>query len=377
MWEKVKFADIFDFQKKSKCKAGNGLDDGLYPFFTSSDVQKKSLNEFHFDRPSLIFGTGGQASVHFCKSKFAVSTDCFVVHPKAENIVTPDFIYYYLNGNIHILEKGFKGAGLRHISKEYLANIELPLPPLTTQQHIASILDHADNLRKLNKQLLQKYDELAQSVFIEMFGDPVRNEKGWEKKKIKDIVLKIENGWSPVCIEEPRKNQAVPAVVKLGAVSYRNFNPNENKTLPQNLPFKEELEIKQYDLLFSRKNTYDLVGACVYVFETPGKLMIPDTIFRFIYDKTIIMGPYLWMLFNDSNFRKLIQSLASGSSGSMPNISKAKLFDFEIPVPSIDKQVQFEKMIINIESQKNTLRNEFVKTENIFQSLMQRTFKEK
>ena len=126
-WEKVKFTDIFSFQKKSGTKAGAGSNIGMYPFFTSSGNQSKFLNEYHFEKPGLIFGTGGMASVHLCKNKFAVSTDCFVVHPKNENKVFSDFYYYYFIGNMDILERGFKGAGLRHISKEYLSNIELPV----------------------------------------------------------------------------------------------------------------------------------------------------------------------------------------------------------------------------------------------------------
>ena len=157
--QKVKFKELFSFEKKSKIKAGDGfkLGEGKYPFYTSSDTLSKTLNEFLFKDESLIFGTGGLASIHFCNEKFAVSTDCFVTQPKNSNEVFSKFVYYYLSGNIHILENGFKGAGLKHISKDYLQNIEIPLPALPTQLKITNILDKADELRQYNKQLIEKY----------------------------------------------------------------------------------------------------------------------------------------------------------------------------------------------------------------------------
>ena len=188
--EKVKIKNIFDFQKKSKIKAGDGfkLGEAEYPFYTSSNELTKSINEYLFEDESLIFGTGGLASIHFCNEKFAVSTDCFVIQPKDKKRVFSKFVYYYLSGNMNILENGFKGAGLKHISKDYLENIEIPLPNLATQQRIAAILDQADAIIQNNRAIVQKYDALTQSLFLDMFGDPVKNEKGWEKRKLNDFL---------------------------------------------------------------------------------------------------------------------------------------------------------------------------------------------
>ena len=164
-----------------------------------------------------------------------------------------------------------------------LKELEIPLPDLPTQQHIAAVLDKADALRQQNRQLLTYYDQLLQSTFIELFGDPVTNEKGWEVRKLGEVITNIDSGWSPVCLDHSRENENEWAVLKLGSVTYRVFNPDENKKLPPELIGKEEIEVKAGDLLFSRKNTRQLVGATVYVESTPKKLLMPDTIFRLIY----------------------------------------------------------------------------------------------
>src|SRR5690606_10116775 len=78
------------------------------------------------------------------------------------------------------LQETCTGATIPHISRSSLENIDIPLPPLPVQRRIAAILDAADEHRRKTEALIEQYDELAQSIFLEMFGDPVRNEKGWE-----------------------------------------------------------------------------------------------------------------------------------------------------------------------------------------------------
>jgi len=180
----VRFGDLFDYENKSKIKAGDGLQTGKHPFYTSSNELSKYLDEYSFNKTSLIFGTGGNASIHYVDIPFSVSTDCLVAFAKDPSKAYPKFAYYYLYGNINLLEEGFKGAGLKHISKGYINEILIPLPPLATQKRIAEILDAADALRRKDQELLKKYDDLAQAIFIDMFGDPVKNDKGWDVKKM-------------------------------------------------------------------------------------------------------------------------------------------------------------------------------------------------
>lgn len=183
----VKFSQILDFQKKSHIKAGDGLKNGSFPFFTSSPVLSKYVDSFQFETPSLIFGTGGSASVHICEKPFSVSTDCLVAQLKSGAVHKFEikFVHYYLVGNFRILEKGFKGAGLKHISKGYINDIDIPELPIEEQKRIVKILDEADALRQKRKQAIVFLDDYLKSVFLDMFGDPVKNPKGWKKQTLK------------------------------------------------------------------------------------------------------------------------------------------------------------------------------------------------
>ena len=173
-----KIGDFVIVQERSKIKAGEGLANGKYKFFTSSNIQSKWLNEFQYDKPALIFGTGGMPSVHYCATPFSTSTDCVVMCAKGNANI--EVIYHYLAANMHLLEAGFRGVGLQHISKRFILDIEIPRLSEGVQTKVVSICNCVNCLISLRKQQLAKLDEAVKSRFIELFGDPVSNLKGWE-----------------------------------------------------------------------------------------------------------------------------------------------------------------------------------------------------
>ena len=162
---------------KSKIKAGEGQLKGAYNFFTSSQTQSKFYDFATYTQPALIFGTGGMASIHFCNKPFSTSTDCLVMYGIQDAPL--ELIYYYLKSNMHILQNGFKGAGLQHISKEYILNIEIDIPESSIQKQIILQMRLIDELINDKHQQIMLFDEFVKSRFIELFGDPVINPKKW------------------------------------------------------------------------------------------------------------------------------------------------------------------------------------------------------
>jgi type I restriction enzyme S subunit len=109
-----------------------------------------------------------------------------VVFDKIE--IDKNYFIYSIKYVLDDMRRQVHGATMQHITKGKFDEIQIPLPPLPIQKRIADILDAADALRKKDQELLKKYDELAQAIFIDMFGDPVKNEKGWEVKKMGDAI---------------------------------------------------------------------------------------------------------------------------------------------------------------------------------------------
>lgn len=373
--QKVKFKELFNFKKKSKIKAGDGfkLGEGKYPFYTSSDTLSKTLNEFLFEDESLIFGTGGLASIHHCNDKFAVSTDCLVSHAKNNKETFTKFVYYYLSGNMHLLENGFKGAGLKHISKGYIEDLEIPLPSLLTQQKIAAILDKANELRQYNKQLIEKYDALTQSLFLDMFGDPVRNEKCWDIKELKKGVDNLQSGLSLSGEERLLENDEI-AVLKISAVTSGYFKSNEHKVVNKTDIKKSIIFPRKGDLLFSRANTREKVGAVAIVDKDYTNLFLPDKLWR-IDTNNFLNNIFLKFLLSHQGFRYNIEKVSTGTSGSMLNISMQKFYNIETPFPPIELQNQFAERVQIIEAQKQQAQEALSKSELLFQGLLQQAFK--
>jgi len=292
---------------------------------------------------------------------------------KDEKELHPEFLYYALQSATY---GGSNQAVMgKTLNSKSLAEIEIPVPPIDDQIRIAHLLGKVEGLIAQRKQHLQQLDDLLKSVFLGMFGDPVRNERGWEKKPFSTLLLDIQSGKSPKC--EARSAIIDEwGVLKLGAVTSCFFKEEENKALPENERPSIRDEVKAGDLLFSRKNTYELVAACAYVFSTRSKLLMPDLIFRFVFRDDAEVNPiYMWKLLNAQSQRKAIQSLASGAAGSMPNISKANLREVLLPIPPLALQNDFAAIVKKVEDLKSRYQQSLTDLEALYGTLSQRAFK--
>lgn len=180
-----KIDKLFKYLPKSKIKAGDGKKSGKYSFFTSSSKLSKFIDIAIYKEAGLIFGSGGSASIHYCDKPFSTSTDCFVTVKKNDEIDVK-YAYYFLKSNLHILEAGFKGAGLKHISKKYISSIQIPILPLSEQQKIASFLTRIEALIQRREESIKLLDELIKSIFLEMFHFNRERER-WTEKFISDL----------------------------------------------------------------------------------------------------------------------------------------------------------------------------------------------
>jgi type I restriction enzyme, S subunit len=244
-----------------------------------------------------------------------------------------------------------------------------------SQKRIAEILDRAESLRAMRRQSIEQLNTLTQAIFLEMFGDPVTNPKGWKRLAFGELLANIDSGWSPVCLDRSVEGEEW-GVLKLGAVTKCEYKPSENKALPPDVQPNLKIEVKQGDLLFTRKNTYELIAACALVKETPPRLLMSDLIFRFrLREDSPVNSSFLHQLLIYPTKRRAIQKLAGGSSSSMPNISKTKLQDTLVEAPPIDLQQKFAQRVEAIEKLKATHQKSLTELDALFASLQHRAFR--
>ena len=157
-------SSVVTFLTKSKIKAGEAKENGKYVFFTSSDRRHLYIDEYLYDDELIVLGTGGLPSCNYYNGKFAVSTDNFVI--KTNNNLLPKYLYYFLRkDNLSMLRNGFRGTGLKHISKDYVSNIQIPIIDLKDQKTMVGVLDKLNNSIEGEKQLIVCYDKLMKSRF--------------------------------------------------------------------------------------------------------------------------------------------------------------------------------------------------------------------
>lgn len=303
------------------------------------------------------------------------STEFHVIRAK-EGTTHPRFLYYMLRRTAFLAEgtRNMTGsAGQKRVPKLFLENFPLALPSLEQQQRIVDTLDKADALRRKDQKLLLKYDELAQSVFYEMFGDPELNTKGWSLQPLGTLINAIKSGTS-LGGEDRELLPGEFGVLKVSAVTTGIFKAEEYKVPAQADIVKEKVTVLEGDLLFSRANTRELVGAVAIAEHTYPNLMLPDKLWRLDLHPDQMRKHYCKAILSDPSIRYSLTKTATGTSGSMLNISMAKLRDLEVPVPPVELQMEFEEVAKKLLKQKRIAEKAVAQSEQLFTSLLDSYF---
>ncbi|PJG59887.1 restriction endonuclease subunit S [Aeromonas cavernicola] len=173
---------------------------------------------------------------------------------------------------------------------------------------------------------------------------PFELPNGWEWCRLNDLALSSEAGWSPQCEANPRENKNW-GVLKVSAVTWGTFKPDENKVLPNALEPKPEYEVQSGDFLISRANTAELVARAVVVpDEVPPYLMMSDKIIRFKFSKSIL-ADYINLVNNSAFSRTYYAKVAGGTSSSMKNVSRVQIQNLVIALPPMLESREIIKKI--------------------------------
>ena len=327
--------------------------EGPYPYYGANGIQDH-VDDYIFDDELVLlaedggnFGSRERPIAYRVSGKCWVNNHAHVLKPKNDSLDVDYLCYSLMFYNTAGL---VNGATRQKLTQATMREMLIPMRSIEEQKHIIEMLNRVVEIKFHRQNELVKLDELIKARFVEMFGDPVSNTKGWKRVIIDECVDSIENGKSFVCDSMARIGEE-PAILKLSAATYGVYKPEENKAIINESDFIEGAEVHSGDLLFTRKNTPELVGMAAYVFMTPKKLMMPDLIFR-INTKQNCRKIYLWKLINHELFRSQIQNLASGSAKSMSNISKERLGKLHICLPPLDLQIEFEKFVVQINKSK-------------------------
>lgn len=260
------------------------------------------------------------------------------------------------------------------IRKSSLARILIPLPGIVEQRRIAGILDQANDLLLKRRQSIALLDNLGWSIFSQMFGDLVGNEYSWSVGLISDIVKGFESGKS---LAEGQDDTASRyRILKISAVTSGRFKAQESKSAPEGYEPPKSHFVRGGDLLFSRANTSELIGATAFVPSGTENLLMPDKLWRFVWNdgKNKPSPWFVHYVFRQPSVRDVIRRNASGSSGSMKNISQSKVLSMKIGIPPAQLQNEFERKILEVEALRQSAESEAGAFDDLFRSLQEMAF---
>ena len=344
-------------QPKSKIKAGEGKNKGKYKFFNSSNVQTKFYDEYQYDKPALIFGTGGNASVHYCDVPFSTSTDCIVFYARNES-VDLKLIYIFISLNMHLLESGFKGIGIKHISKSYIQNIEVKIPEKALHTMITKSYDRiCDLIINRNKQL-SKLDELVKARFVELFGDPYINDKNWTMKTFGDICTVRQGLQIPI---SKRLTQYEEDCYEYITVSYLHGSKDREYIKSP----KSTVICTKDDILMTRTGNTGMV-----VTDVEG--VFHNNFFLIDFDRTKYSKRFLVEYLN----LDLIQTeiIKRAGTSTIPDLNHGQFYAISIYEPPIELQNKFATFVEQTDKSKLEIKQSLEKMELLKKALMQKYF---
>ena len=256
-----------------------------------------------------------------------------------------------------------KGAKMPRGNKIDIMKYQLPVPTIEEQQKVVSELDLLSGVIEKQKAQLEELDKLAQSIFYDMFGDPVANEKGWEMKKLGEECEDMKYGTSRPACENGRYKY-----LRMGNITLDgHLDLADLKTI--DIP-EEEVEkciVRYGDILFNRTNSHELIGkTCMFDLDEP--MIIAGYIIRVRLSENL-KPIFISIMFNLPSMKKLLRSIAKGAV-NQANINSKELASINIIIPPLSLQQEFAAKVEAIEAMKAKDRQSLKEVETLFNERM-------
>ena len=338
-----------------------------------SDEDMIGLNQYLLYENDLLMSlTGNVGRVGLLENKMlpaALNQRVACLRIKAVN-VSLRYLFHYLNSSIFEQEAIISASGIaqKNMSTEWLKKHPIPLPPLPEQEKIVAELDCLSGIIEKKKQQLKELDALAQSIFYEMFGDPVENEKGWEVKSIGDVSVSINYGTS-----SPSNYEGKYKYLRMNNLTYDGYLDLSNTKSIDLL--EEDLEkyiVRRGDILFNRTNSKELVGKTA-LFNLDEEMVIAGYIIRVRVDANVTLPIYVVRYLNTPFMKSYFSGMCKGAV-NQANINSKELKAIPLPLPPLSLQHSFASKVEAIEKQKELIKQSIAETELLFNSRMQYYF---
>jgi type I restriction enzyme, S subunit len=295
-----------------------------------------------------------------------------------KTIVDLRYIFHYLRSPFiqNLSHERAKGNAVKDLQLGEMKKFPVPLPPLEEQKRIAAILDKADRVRRKRQEAIRLTEELGRSIFLDMFGDPVTNPKGWKIAKIETIAAKEKNSMAIGPFGSNLKvsdyHESGYPIIFVKDVKENNFKWLSNRYV-NDKKFKElsSHQVKPLDVLATKMGTPPCISA-VYPKSMPTGVITADLI-KISVSTSEAIPSYISIAINSDFCKQQVERITEGIT--RPKVTLRDFKKILIPIPPLGKQKEWEYKYeqLNLIKQKN--RDQLLQLDELFNSLLQRAFR--
>lgn len=345
---------------------------GHQGIFFTGDLRKitelgyKSCSTKIIPSGSILFSSRAPIG-HCAVTTFPLCTNQGFKNLIPNNKLNPIYGYFALKYFTPQIESLGRGATFTEVNKELFENVCIPLPPLLEQQRIAAILQKADRLRRLRRYARQLSDGYLQSVFLEMFGDPVTNLKGFPKDLLGNVVR-----------INPGIDRQIALNSKISFVPMMGVNEQTGKII-----FSEERTFREVskgytpfienDVLFAKITPCMENGKSAIASHLINGIGFGSTEFHVLRPTKLTTSEWIFWLIRKKEFRQLASKSFTGTAGQQ-RVPTSFLENFPVPIPPVALQNQFVEICKGYDQLLKRFIESERQTETLFQSLLQQAF---
>lgn len=284
--EKVRVSDLTKI-RTGKLDANASSEDGKYPFFTCSKEPLR-ISTYTYDCECVLVAGNGDLNVKYYNGKFDAYQRTYIIEDNSNGKLYIPYLYYFMEDYVKELRKQAIGGVIKYIKLGNLTEAVITVPSIDRQKEIVEVLKKVGNILENYSKKLCQLDVLIKARFVELFGDPIKNPKGWEIVTIGDVVTEVRYGTSKPAVEGGKypylrmNNLTADGHLDLNDLKYIDIPDDEI----------EKCVVRKGDILFNRTNSIELVGKTA-VFDLPEDMVIAGYIIRVRLNERIYLRYFL------------------------------------------------------------------------------------
>lgn len=337
----------------------------------SKTPEAPAANSFRFDSRHVLYGKLRPYLNKVAIADFDGKCSTEIIPLLPCDALDRRYLAYFLRSGQTVGRISAKTAGARmpRADMDFVFDLQMPLPAINVQRRMVDLLSRAESIVRLRREAQQKTAELVPAIFLETFGDPAANPKGWPVVSLGEALAAADYGSSTKASDT---GDGLP-LIRMGNVGFDgNLNLSNLKYVQLDDAAVEKYVLRKGDILFNRTNSKDLVGK-TGLWDGGLHAVVASYFIRLRVDEGMLVPTYLWALMNGRHMKKVLFETARGAIGQA-NINSKELKAFRVALPPVPLQRAFEHQVESVQSICTQQANALAKADATFAALLSKAF---